>query len=1108
MADATLTIVDGRASLQPFGSDAILPLVTAAASSATLSQEWADASAASAALSETSAKQSVTYQSAVKRAADRGVTSGDGVSLMAARGVILDFLSAVYRWGAAISDRTSALAKITTSRASIAYGLNAAGKWQQFAIDTARVTDAGLTVEGAATQLAQFPNATTWGTSNGGAYTITTTTGIDPAIDADGTYKGTKRTSAHSLAQGIVVASITNSSLAAGTYVYSIILKKGTSNFNRIICDGGAAQSPEWSIDWSGGKPVLASISGIGNSASVDTINEAEGIYRINLITVRTSSAPMRVVYNHTDTLGGSPSAIGVGNDLGTFWHHDVYLASAPSSPIFTSGATRSADVMSLALPAGAASDRITVTWVGGAKTFSRSELASSTTLDLISDLGAPWAGKTITSIVMVAKNDTTLLEPTANLGTTPWLVVKNGTIWANGVAYATLADMLAGIGDANTITGTNLTTMVLGGYVAPDAVDWCSEDFTVDLSGFYTSAGAAGPLVSGGYLVFGPTTNIGISIVKPVRVPTGKAYQLSLTGKRGTSTNSFRAGAGSYNDSLGIGNFGNDISGTVDSVSTVDVSVNNLNNANGLLWIGVQRPFGGQSGGQTLMFKNVTLKEKAPAKGFPNGAWWQEMEVTIPATIPWEGSFTGSISGTTMTVTGLVGVLNAGDLVRGTGVTAGTTLVSNNGDGTWEVSPSQTVASTAMEFATPSFVSCVIANYSCGTTIDYVELQLRANGDVFLFSRINDGYTGSFDTSLKIGTVVAGETTKIAFGQTLGFLRGSVKGLVGEAECDNGVTFTYCRNGARLNGSKPFTGTINSMMLYSGCETADYMALRTAGNVVRKAVIVGDSYSAMASSGNGRFLAEQGIQTLSFGSGGLTFAQEYTIATGADFIAAARDAVAIWMDGDPNGRTAACSFTGSIDGNVLTVSAVASGALAVNHVINNSAMDVGEDGVILAQLTGTPGGVGTYRLAKSMTLTSRALTSYDEVAKYVTWVAALGHNRHLYYRSGRIGPQRTVGSTTLVTATNRDAQDMGTVWRRIQQLYGTARVYDAWPEQCALSVAARDPSNVQYAAANSDIQYGFFPRDTLVDGVHQTAAVRSALAPGLAAKVRAVAAL
>ena len=72
--------------------------------------------------------------------------------------------------------------------------------------------------------------------------------------------------------------------------------------------------------------------------------------------------------------------------------------------------------------------------------------------------------------------------------------------------------------------------------------------------------------------------------------------------------------------------------------------------------------------------------------------------------------------------------------------------------------------------------------------------------------------------------------------------------------------------------------------------------------------------------------------------------------------------------------------FTGSIAGNVLTVSAISSGALAVGQPLADSLGNTPVGAVILEQLTGTAGGVGTYQLsvAAGAPVASQAFTSGD----------------------------------------------------------------------------------------------------------------------------------
>ena len=79
--------------------------------------------------------------------------------------------------------------------------------------------------------------------------------------------------------------------------------------------------------------------------------------------------------------------------------------------------------------------------------------------------------------------------------------------------------------------------------------------------------------------------------------------------------------------------------------------------------------------------------------------------------------------------------------------------------------------------------------------------------------------------------------------------------------------------------------------------------------------------------------------------------------------------------------NVASASITGAISGTTLTVSAVASGMLAVGQtLVSGSAVLMGSGiipgTVILAQLTGTVGGTGTYSLNFSQTYTSAAIVA------------------------------------------------------------------------------------------------------------------------------------
>lgn len=66
--------------------------------------------------------------------------------------------------------------------------------------------------------------------------------------------------------------------------------------------------------------------------------------------------------------------------------------------------------------------------------------------------------------------------------------------------------------------------------------------------------------------------------------------------------------------------------------------------------------------------------------------------------------------------------------------------------------------------------------------------------------------------------------------------------------------------------------------------------------------------------------------------------------------------------------------ITGSITGTTLTVTAVASGALVINSVLNAPLVETAT--MIVAQITGTAGGIGTYKVSRAQTVISGTINA------------------------------------------------------------------------------------------------------------------------------------
>lgn len=79
-------------------------------------------------------------------------------------------------------------------------------------------------------------------------------------------------------------------------------------------------------------------------------------------------------------------------------------------------------------------------------------------------------------------------------------------------------------------------------------------------------------------------------------------------------------------------------------------------------------------------------------------------------------------------------------------------------------------------------------------------------------------------------------------------------------------------------------------------------------------------------------------------------------------------------------------SFTATISENIMSVSAVAAGGLEVGQNIFGT--NVASNSVVLAQLSGTAGGVGTYQLSLPSTISSSSLTSAVATAVFMATIS------------------------------------------------------------------------------------------------------------------------
>jgi hypothetical protein len=116
--------------------------------------------------------------------------------------------------------------------------------------------------------------------------------------------------------------------------------------------------------------------------------------------------------------------------------------------------------------------------------------------------------------------------------------------------------------------------------------------------------------------------------------------------------------------------------------------------------------------------------------------------------------------------------------------------------------------------------------------------------------------------------------------------------------------------------------------------------------------------------------------------------------------------------------------FTGSVSGTTLTVTAVTQGTIGANQSLFG--LGVTNETVITGQLTGTTGGVGTYSINLSQTVTSTLMNS-AAVASVLT-ASMSGTTLTVTGSTGTLYPGQTIQGDTVIANTIITALGSGTV--------------------------------------------------------------------------------
>ena len=257
--------------------------------------------------------------------------------------------------------------------------------------------------------------------------------------------------------------------------------------------------------------------------------------------------------------------------------------------------------------------------------------------------------------------------------------------------------------------------------------------------------------------------------------------------------------------------------------------------------------------------------------------------------------SFTGSISGTTLTVSGTVtGAIQVGQTITGTGVTANTTIVSGSGT-SWTVSISQSVSSTTITSnasalpvfsatAGSSVVTVALPNngYSVGSTFTILKPVTIGNATFLGQYLVNSVIDANNFTIIAPNNPFASFTGSIS-GTTL-TVTGSVAGTIATGMTVQKTTGSGVAANTTITGQ--LTGTTGGIGTYSLSGSAQTVASTSMYGTPAAVTMNGGNAYYIYSYGVGSIGPSIGYGNGGYGSGGYGIGSTGTPAVGTDITA------------------------------------------------------------------------------------------------------------------------------------------------------------------------------------------------------------------------------
>ncbi len=328
--------------------------------------------------------------------------------------------------------------------------------------------------------------------------------------------------------------------------------------------------------------------------------------------------------------------------------------------------------------------------------------------------------------------------------------------------------------------------------------------------------------------------------------------------------------------------------------------------------------------------------------------------------------TFTGSISGTTLTVTSTSGTISVGMVISGTGIIT-RTLISSGSLLTWTVSISQTVSSTTITGTHPG----------TGTSGTYYLTTTQSTSSTSCTTGGITSITGTVSGTILTVTALT-LTGLISIGMVLTGTNIASNTFVTAFISGTGRTGTYRVSVDNLTQSTGFiTGTLTTTFALSA-------PINSGSNILTASTpTVGVIFLGMVLTGDVR-LNTVYISGYGTGSGG---AGTYILSSNISITVEATTIL--------TGNFISSTFTGAISGSTLNVTNLALGSIYVGSILSSENC-LGST-YISSFVSGTNGGIGVYTVnvlqsVASQTITATGLASASNTMAYstdaITWTS------------------------------------------------------------------------------------------------------------------------